>query len=142
LIEPPADLNPIPNSVLFLQVFARDEMAGLTTHVLDLSSGLPAAGVRIDVGRVEGEQVSVIDSAITNSDGRCDQPLLARDIFKPGTYELVFHIGDYFDQRDLDLPDPKFIDRVPIRFGVSDSDQHHHVPLLVSPYGYSTYRGS
>jgi 5-hydroxyisourate hydrolase len=117
-------------------------MAGLTTHVLDLSSGLPAAGVRIDVGRVDGNQVSAITSAITNQDGRCDAPLLTTDDFEPGIYELIFHIGDYFDQRDLDLPDPKFIDRVPIRFGVSNKDQHHHVPLLVSPFGYSTYRGS
>jgi 5-hydroxyisourate hydrolase len=117
-------------------------MAGLTTHILDLSSGLPAAGVRIDIGRIVGDQVSVIDSVLTNRDGRCDAPLLASDKFEPGIYELLFHIGDYFDQRGIDLPEPKFIDRVPIRFGVSDESQHHHVPLLVSPFGYSTYRGS
>jgi len=117
-------------------------MAGLTTHILDLASGLPASGVRIDIGRIQDGIITVINSVTTNSDGRCDAPLIEAKDLEPGHYELVFHIGAYFDKQGLDLPDPKFIDQVPIRFGIADTDKHYHVPLLVSPFGYSTYRGS
>ncbi len=98
----------------------------LTTHVLDTAKGKPAAGIRIDVLR-DG---AVLASATTNDDGRCDAPLLAGDAFAAGTYELVFHVGC------------GFYDAIPIRFRVTDPGQHHHVPLLLSPYGYTTYRGS
>ena len=117
-------------------------MAGLTTHILDLASGFPASDVRIDVCRIEHGLASCLKSVTTNSDGRCDEDLIAEKEMTPGLYELVFHIGEYFDRRGLDLPQPKFIDQVPIRFGVAETDKHYHVPLLVSPFGYSTYRGS
>jgi 5-hydroxyisourate hydrolase len=81
-------------------------------------------------------------SAVTNGDGRCDKPLLEGEALKPGSYDIVFKAGDYFDALGLTLPDPKFLDEVVIRFGISDSDAHYHVPLLLSPFGYSTYRGS
>jgi len=104
----------------------------LTTHVLDLSRGRPAAGVAITL--VRGEEV--VASAVTNRDGRTDAPLLDR--LEPGVYELRFAVADYFGGG----PEPPFLDVVPVRFGVSDPDAHHHVPLLVAPGGYSTYRGS
>ena len=102
----------------------------LTTHVLDVSRGRPAAGVAIELAR--GEQV--LATAVTNADGRTDAPLLER--LEAGEYELRFAVGDYFGG------DERFLDVVPVRFGVSDPDAHHHVPLLVAPGGYSTYRGS
>ncbi len=123
-------------------------MGKLTTHILDVSAGKPAARVRIDLYRVEkgaseAEQTATkLRSVTTNSDGRCDEPLLSGAGFVAGQYMLEFHIGEYFDALGLSLPEPKFIDIVVIRFGVADSDASYHVPLLVSPYGYSTYRGS
>ena len=115
-------------------------MAGgrLTTHVLDTASGRPGAGLRIDLYRLDGEERAMIKSVTTNDDGRCGEPLLAGDEFAAGEYELVFHVGDYFAGADA----PPFLGTVPVRFGVSDAGQHYHVPLLISPYGYSTYRGS
>lgn len=115
--------------------------AGLTTHVLDTAKGVPAAGVKIALYALEGER-RLIASSATNEDGRVDGPLLQGDSFKVGRYELVFHIGDYFAAQGLVLPEPKFIDEVLIRFGIADAKAHYHVPLLVSPYAYSTYRGS
>ncbi len=113
----------------------------LTTHVLDTATGKPAAGLSIALFRLSGETRSKIKSVVTNSDGRCDAPLLAGAEFETGDYELVFEAGDYLRASGADLPDPPFLDQVPIRFGMAE-DAHYHVPLLISPYGYSTYRGS
>jgi 5-hydroxyisourate hydrolase len=113
----------------------------LTTHVLDTASGKPAAGLRIALYRVSGNAHRKIKEAVTNADGRCDAPLLQGKEFQTGTYELVFFAGDYLRAGNGDLPDPLFLDQVPIRFGMAE-EKHYHVPLLISPYGYSTYRGS
>jgi 5-hydroxyisourate hydrolase len=112
-------------------------MGRLTTHVLDTSAGRPAAGVRV-VLRRDGAMVT---QGETNADGRMDQPLLEGAAFKLGAYDLTFHVGDYFRARGVALADPPFLDVIPIRFTIAE-DAHYHVPLLVSPYGYSTYRGS
>ena len=123
-------------------------MGNLTTHILDISAGKPAANVRIDLHRLSaqssetGQRAEKIASMITNADGRCDSPILGADDFSTGQYELAFHIGDYFDLMGVALPSPKFVDVAVVRFGIADKDAHYHVPLLVSPYGYSTYRGS
>jgi 5-hydroxyisourate hydrolase len=114
----------------------------LTTHVLDTASGRPAAGLRIELSRVEGGSGRLLKTATTNDDGRCDAPLLEGAELEPGVYELVFHAGDHFRRSGLRLPEPTFLDAIPIRFGIAASDQHYHVPLLISPYAYSTYRGS
>ncbi|SKA30645.1 hydroxyisourate hydrolase [Consotaella salsifontis] len=117
------------------------ETAKLTTHVLDTSLGRPAANLSLALWRVEGEQRAKVVDAVTNADGRCDSPLLAGESFLPGVYELVFAAGTYFDRLGLFLPQPKFLDEVVIRFGLAEPT-HYHVPLLLSPFGYSTYRGS
>ena len=114
---------------------------GLTTHVLDTAHGRPAAGLGIVLYRLDPEPVEVT-RAVTNSDGRCDAPLIPDGEMAPGRYELVFHAGAYFDALGLALPDPKFLDEIPIRFGIADGTAHYHVPLLLSPFGFSTYRGS
>ena len=116
-------------------------MGRLTTHVLDTAHGTPGAGMRIDLFAVDGER-RPIKSETTNSDGRCDGPLLEGDDLAAGTYELTFHAGDYFRAKGVDLPDPPFVDQVTVRFGIADADAHYHVPLLVSPWSYTTYRGS
>lgn len=113
----------------------------LTTHVLDTASGKPAAGLEIALYRVTGNSHKKIKSVATNSDGRCDAPLLAGEDFTTGTYELVFFAGDYLRAQGTELPDPLFLDEIPIRFGMAEH-AHYHVPLLLSPFGYSTYRGS
>lgn len=118
-------------------------MARLSTHVLDTMNGRPAAGVRIALYRLgDGEARSLVKEVVTNADGRTDAPLLAGDDYKPGQYELVFRIGDYFRSTGVTLPQPAFLDVVPLRFGISEADGHYHVPLLASPWSYSTYRGS
>ncbi len=117
-------------------------MGRLTTHVLDTATGRPAGGVRIELHRLDGGARQPVAEAVTNDDGRCDGPILEGDAFTAGVYELTCHAGAYFDALGLDLPEPKFLDQVPIRFGVADAGQHYHVPLLISPFGCSTYRGS
>lgn len=120
-----------------------DKGAGrLTTHVLDTAGGCPAAGIRIEVFRLAGGAREALATLQTNADGRCDGPVLEGADFTAGTYELVFHAADYFRAAGVDLPEPPFLDVVPIRFGIAEPGQHYHVPLLISPYGYSTYRGS
>ncbi len=112
----------------------------LTTHVLDTARGAPAAGLAIDLYRIEGEARRHLARATTNADGRTDGPILPEAEFATGSYELVFHAGDWLRGQG-ELPDPPFLDTVPVRFGMA-ADSHYHVPLLLSPYGYSTYRGS
>jgi 5-hydroxyisourate hydrolase len=120
-------------------------MAGrLTTHVLDTAQGKPAAGLAIELWRLgpAGDERALVASARTNADGRLDAPLLEGAALTAGVYELVFHAGDYFAGQPAATAAPPFLDRVPVRFGVADPDAHYHVPLLVSPWAYSTYRGS
>lgn len=114
----------------------------LTTHVLDTTHGRPGAGIAVTLYRIDGERREQLTRTRTNADGRCDAPLLAGADLTPGVYELVFEAGDYFRACGLRMAEPSFLDVVPIRFGVANADQHYHVPLLVSPYSYSTYRGS
>ena len=116
-------------------------MGRLTTHVLDTARGQPAAGLRIDLYRRSLDSRDLLHERVTNPDGRVDAPLLEGEAFRAGSYELVFHAGAYFDALGLELPSPKFLDEVAVRFGIAE-DAHYHVPLLISPYGYSTYRGS
>ncbi|WP_137929028.1 hydroxyisourate hydrolase [Mesorhizobium comanense] len=113
----------------------------LTTHVLDTATGKPAAGLSIALYRIDGSARALLKSVVTNSDGRCDAPLLAGQEFRTGEYELVFAAGNYLRGQGTKLPEPAFLDSVPIRFGMAEQ-RHYHVPLLISPYGYSTYRGS
>jgi 5-hydroxyisourate hydrolase len=113
----------------------------LTTHVLDTALGKPAAGLSITLYRCDGGGRTELASAVTNADGRCDKPLLEGEAFQAGEYELVFAAGDYLRSTGLSLTQPAFLDIIPIRFGMTDSG-HYHVPLLLSPFGYSTYRGS
>ena len=118
-------------------------MGRLTTHILDTAAGRPAAGVRIDLSMQDaGGTWQLVKSAVTNADGRTDAPLLDGDAFAPGRYELLFHVGTYFERGGLALAQPQFLDQVPLRFGIASAAQHYHVPLLVSPWSYSTYRGS
>ena len=112
----------------------------LTTHVLDTGRGMPAAGIPILLYRVSGNSHRKIAEAITNADGRTDAPILPEAKFKTGSYELIFHAGDYL-RRHGATGETLFLDDVPIRFGMAE-EAHYHVPLLLSPYGYSTYRGS
>ncbi len=116
-------------------------MGRLTTHVLDTARGRPAAGLAITLTRVAPDRHEAA-RLVTNADGRCDSPLAEGTGLLPGTYELLFEAGAYFDALGLDLPEPKFLDQVVIRFGIADPEAHYHVPLLLSPFGYSTYRGS
>ena len=117
-------------------------MGQLTTHVLDTAQGKPAAGVRIVLYRVSGGDRVAMGSAVTNADGRVDDPLLGGDEFVVGTYELLFNIEEYFRGQPLAVAKPAFLDIVTIRFSIADAGAHYHVPLLVSPWAYSTYRGS
>lgn len=117
-------------------------MGKLSTHVLDIAQGKPAAGVRIDLFSVGAHGRRPLASAVTNADGRCGAPLLEGAALRAGQYELVFQAGDYFAAEGLALPTPRFIDAVTLAFGIAAPEQNYHVPLLVSPWSYSTYRGS
>jgi 5-hydroxyisourate hydrolase len=117
-------------------------VARLSTHVLDTARGVPAQGVSVQLHFVTGDERRPIAAAVTNADGRTDAPLVQRDVLEVGTYELAFHVADYFRRAGLALTTPPFLDVVVVRVGVADPAGQYHVPLLVSPYGYSTYRGS
>ncbi|WP_122438242.1 hydroxyisourate hydrolase [Pseudomonas viridiflava] len=117
-------------------------MGKLTTHVLDAAHGCPGASIVIELYRIEGEQMLKVASAVTNSDGRCDAPLLQDNEYRSGVYQLHFHAGDYYRARGVVLNEPAFLDVVVLRFGIDAGQAHFHVPLLISPYSYSTYRGS
>jgi len=114
----------------------------LTTHVLDTARGLPAPGMEIDLFIFNGDVKHKLASIKTNADGRTDTPILPSAQFETGIYELVFHAGPYLRTFGANLEEPLFLDEIPIRFGISDRESHYHVPLLISPFGYSTYRGS
>lgn len=113
----------------------------LTTHVLNTASGRPAEGLKIDLFKIDGEARTHLKSVVTNNDGRTDAQILPAEQFAPGVYELVFHAGAYLDAIGTPLEAPRFLDVIPLRFGMSEAS-HYHVPLLLSPFGYSTYRGS
>jgi 5-hydroxyisourate hydrolase len=117
-------------------------MGRLSTHVLDTSRGVPAAGVRIELHMLTGDARRHVAAATTNADGRTDAPLLSGELLEAGIYELTFHAGEYFRQLGVVLTDPPFLDRVVVRVGIAEPGRNYHVPLLVAPYGYSTYRGS
>jgi len=119
-----------------------DETGFLTTHVLDTARGVPAENLHIVLYAIDGALKTVVAAKHTNEDGRTDGPILPSKAFKPGLYELVFHAGDYLRDTGQAGDDPLFLDEIPIRFGINDPGSHYHVPLLLSPYGYSTYRGS
>ncbi|WP_298917051.1 hydroxyisourate hydrolase [uncultured Roseobacter sp.] len=117
-------------------------MAGyLTTHVLDTARGCPASGLEIELFRIEGAQRTSLRRLVTNEDGRTDVQILPEAEFETGTYELVFYCGDYLDRSGVAPESPRFLDEIPLRFGMSEA-AHYHVPLLLSPFGYATYRGS
>ena len=115
-------------------------MTKLTTHVLDTYSGKPGKNIRVDVYHVSNK-LNKINSVVLNNDGRSEKPLIEGSDFREGEYELIFHVGDYF-KKITDLPKTPFLNKIVIRFGISNSNEHYHVPLLVSPWSYSTYRGS
>lgn len=117
-------------------------MGKLSTHVLDTVHGGPAQGVALELYRVNGDQRTLLKQTVTNADGRCDEPLLAGEALERGIYELVFHAGDYFAGRGLSLPEPRFVDQITLRFGVAQPQENYHVPLVVTPWTWSTYRGS
>lgn len=118
-------------------------MGRLSTHILDTANGTPAKGVRIELHRLAADGAwHVVATAQSNGDGRTDAPMMIGESYKPGTYMLTFYVGDYFRARGTPLSDPPFLDVVPLRFSCTEADGHYHVPLLVSPWSYSTYRGS
>jgi 5-hydroxyisourate hydrolase len=116
-------------------------MGKLTTHALDAARGTPAAGLKVELHLLDGGP-TLLKTITTNADGRADGAILEGSAFIRGLYELRFHAGDYLRNSGSNLPDPAFLDVIPIRFGIADPGQHYHVPLLLSPYSYSTYRGS
>jgi len=118
-------------------------MGKLTTHVLDTAAGIPARGMEVELHRLgAGAAPALLAQFATNEDGRAPAPVLEGDRFAAGRYSLTFHVADYFRARAIDLPDPPFLDTVVIHFGIADPRSSYHVPLLVSPWSYSTYRGS
>ena len=114
----------------------------ITTHVLDAAKGTPAADLRIDLYRLDGTDRDHVRSVRTNADGRTDTPVIPQGELRKGQYELLFHAGDYLDAAEDATQTLRFLDQIPIRFGIADPSQHYHVPLLLSPFSYSTYRGS
>lgn len=117
-------------------------MGFLSTHVLDTMNGGPAAGMRVALYRLDGELPHLLRQLALDDDGRAGGPLMEGDAFQVGRYRLAFEVGAYFRARGLALPQPAFLERVPLDFGIADAGSHYHVPLLVSPWSYSTYRGS
>ena len=117
-------------------------MGRLTTHILDTAHGCPGSAVKIELYRVDGAQLTLIHRTLSNADGRCDAPLLQGDDYLSGAYELQFHVGAYYRARGIVMQEPAFLDVVVLRFGIDAAQSHYHVPLLISPYSYSTYRGS
>jgi len=117
-------------------------MAHLSTHVLDTARGIPAKGLRIELHRIENSTRRRVATGVTNADGRIAAPLISGDLLEIGVYELVFHAGDYLRTAGLQVSEPAFLDQIVVRFGVAEPDRNYHVPLLLSPFGYSTYRGS
>ncbi|BEP67402.1 MULTISPECIES: hydroxyisourate hydrolase [unclassified Variovorax] len=115
---------------------------GLSTHVLDTMHGGPAAGMEVALYTTDGDAATLVKRFTLNSDGRSDGPLYDNNSLKVGTYRLVFDVAGYFKARGVTLPEPNFLNKVALDFGVAHTDQHYHVPLLVSPWSYSTYRGS
>ncbi len=117
-------------------------MGKLSTHVLDTANGKPALGMTLRLYSISSRVPTLIKAVVTNSDGRVDHALLQDQEFKPGRYRIEFEVGPYFKAISSKLPEPAFLDMVPIEFGIADSEQNYHIPLLVSPWSYSTYRGS
>ena len=115
---------------------------GLSTHVLDTMHGCPAAGMKVALYATDGDKASLLQSLVLNHDGRTDAPLFDNQSLRTGTYRLVFDVAGYFKAKGVALPEPNFLNQVSLDFGVAHTDQHYHVPLLVSPWSYSTYRGS
>ncbi|MDB5646958.1 hydroxyisourate hydrolase [Methylobacterium sp.] len=128
-------LAPIPDA-------RADETGRLTTHVLDTANGKPAAGMGIDFYRREGETYALVASMKTNKDGRTDKPLMVGEAFKTGSYQIVFHVAEYYRGLGTPLAEPAFLDTVPVQFSIADGKAHYHVPLLTTPWSYATYRGS
>lgn len=114
----------------------------LTLHVLDTAHGQPAGAMRVDFAVREGDAWRLVKTVHTNAEGRTDAPLMSAEEMRTGEFEFTFHVADYFRRRGVTLPNVPFLDRVPLRFGIADKDAHYHVPLLCSPWSYSTYRGS
>lgn len=117
-------------------------MGKLSTHVLDTMHGSPAAGMAVRLYRLGGAEPELLKALVLNQDGRADGALLEGATLLPGCYRLVFAVADYFKRRGVQLPEPAFLDEVPLDFGIADASSHYHVPLLASPWSYSTYRGS
>ena len=117
-------------------------MGHLTTHVLDTARGQPGSGIKVTLYRHVGESVEFVREAVTNADGRCAEPLLDGAAFTPGRYRLTFAMGIYFARAGFAVADPPFVDDVILDFGIADTQEHYHVPLLVSPWSWATYRGS
>ena len=115
---------------------------GLSTHVLDTMHGCPAAGMKVALYATDGDKASLLQSLVLNHDGRTDAPLFDNQSLRTGTYRLVFDVAGYFKAKGVAMPEPNFLNQVSLDFGVAHADQHYHVPLLVSPWSYSTYRGS
>ena len=116
--------------------------AKLSTHVLDTAHGCPASGMKIELWLLDGEERTLVIAAKTNADGRTETPLLSADEMQVGQYEIIFYVGDYFAAKSANLPKIRFLDRVPVRFSIADAGASYHVPLLCTPWAYSTYRGS
>jgi hydroxyisourate hydrolase len=119
-----------------------ETMGRLSTHVLDTATGKPAAGMKVEFSILEQGKWTHLKTVHTNADGRTDEPVMAGDAMRAGEFKLVFHVAEYFRAQGVQLPAPPFLDRVPIRFGIADPAGHYHVPLLCTPWSYSTYRGS